>query len=132
MKKIENDQNGNLRMQFAGKLVAPLSETVLELNNAKRTKYRIASIEFTNAKGQTVQRSAAIFEGNYSKGPLTVGENYLCTVTMTTNSETGEIIPYIQMSHLVAGVGRATADDFDFEVVEVSIPEFNGAGTINN
>lgn len=132
MKKIENDQNGNQRMQFSGKLISPLSPTVLELNNEKRTKYRIANVEFTNAKGQVVQRSAAIFEGNYSKGELTVGENYLCTVTLVVNKQTGEVTPYIQMSHLVAGAGRATADDFDFVEVEDAAEAFMGAGTIKN
>lgn len=132
MKRIENDQNGNPRMQFGGKLVSPLSTTVLELNNAKRTKYKIANVEFINAKGQAVQRSATIFEGNYSKGELTVGETYLCTVTMVTNKETGEITPYIKMSHLVADADRATADDFDFVEVEDTAEAFMGTGTIRN
>jgi hypothetical protein len=125
MKRIENNDKGQARFTFGGQLLNPLGATVLENSNSK--KYRIANIAFENAKGVATQATAAIYEGNYSKGELTVGESYLCTATIAPNKE-GKLTPYIQMSHLVAGAGMASLDDFDVEseVVETSATQLVG------
>lgn len=119
MKRIENNDKGQARFTFAGQLTASLSTTVLQNTNGKN--YRIANIAFENAKGVLTEATAAIYEGNYSKGALTVGERYLCTATLAPNKE-GKLVPYIQMSHLVAGAGMASLEDFAIEedVVETS------------
>lgn len=128
MKRIENNDRGQARFQFAGQLLNPLGTTVLENSNGK--KYRIANIAFENAKGVVVSATASMYEGNYSKGELTVGERYLCTATIAPNKD-GKMVPYIQMSHLVAGAGMASLDDF--ELVEETVPEsFAGTGEIKS
>jgi len=130
MKRIKNNDKGQSRFTFGGQLTATLGSTILQNSNDKN--YRIANIAFENAKGAVVEATAAIYEGNYSKGELTVGERYLCTATIAPNKK-GKLTPYIQMSHLVAGAGMASLDDFAVEedVVETSAAQVL-AGEIKN
>jgi adenine-specific DNA methylase len=126
MKRIENSTNGSPRFQFNAKLVSELSETILQNSNGKN--YKLCTVEFTNAKGREVTANAAIYEGNYSKTTMEVGKSYLCTATIvTTLTPQGEEkkIPYLQLSHLIAGAGFADADDFDLdeEFVDVETGE---------
>jgi len=130
MKRIENSPKGHTRFQFNAQLVAPLGATVLTNSNGKN--YRIAQVAFENTKGVVVQASAAIYEGNYSKGELTIGESYLCVVTIAPNAD-GKLTPYIQMSHLVAGAGYADISDFDDATESVQTAEaFAGTGEIRS
>ena len=130
MKRIENSPKGHTRFEFNAQLIAPLSTTVLQ--NSTPKNYRIAQIAFKNTKGEVVQSSAAIYEGNYSKGPLTVGESYRCVVTIAPNAD-GKLTPYIQMSHLVAGAGYADVSDFeDAGEVNQTTSAFEGVGEIRS
>jgi hypothetical protein len=105
MKKIQNPTTGAVEFQFNAKLVSPLGETTLQNSNGKN--YKIVTIEFEDVNSNIQKTSAAIYEGNYSKGELKQGESYLATARVND----GKV--YIQMSHLVAGAGFATTDMFD-------------------
>jgi len=124
-KKIENNAKGNPVFQGSVKLVAPLSATVLQNSNSKN--YRIATVQYVNNKGVLCQCGAAIYEGNYSKGELTIGEEYLANVTLAPNKE-GKVTAFMQMSHLVAGGGFADVSDFitEEELVEVTTKAYDG------
>ena len=103
MKQIENDQAGNMRLQFSAKLISNLPETTLQNSNGKN--YKVVNIEFTDVKGNVRQAGAAIYEGNYSHG-VVKGETYLTTVTITEKAN------YIQMSHLTANAGSVETSAF--------------------
>lgn len=124
-KKIENNTKGHPVFQGAVKLLAKLSEKVLQNSNGKN--YRVATVQYVNNKGEIQQCGASIYEGNYSKGELTIGEEYLATVTIAPNKE-GKLTAYMQMSHLVAGGGFADVSDFitEEELVEVTAKEYDG------
>lgn len=107
----KNPTTDNPTAQFQAKLVSELSENVLQNTNKKN--YRICTVEFENSKGEIQRASAAIYEGNYSKG-VTVGKTYLTEVTIINGQA------YLQMSHL-ENAARATADAFGFEV-EATVP----------
>ena len=96
--------NKDGQLQFTGKLIN-LSEATLKNTNGKN--YKVAEVEFTNAKGELVKRSAVVYEGNYGKG-MTIGNEYLCTASQT---EQGVII---QVSHLNGTADRPDTTDFDF------------------
>ena len=112
MKQIENDQKGNIRFQFSGKMISPLSENAIANTNGKN--YKLTNIEFTDAQGNLRQAGAAIYEGNYSHG-VKQGETYLCTATIV-----GKVV-HIQMSHLNASAGRVEVDAF-LGAVETAAP----------
>lgn len=103
MKQIENDQAGNMRLQFSAKLMSNLPETTLQNSNGKN--YKVVNIEFTDVNGDTRQAGAAIYEGNYKHG-VVKGETYLTTVTITEKAN------YIQMSHLTANAGSVETSAF--------------------
>lgn len=105
MKKIVNPTTGAIEFQIEAKMVTPLSEVTLTNKNGKN--YKLTTIEFADKNGEVQRASAAIYEGNYSKG-VKVGEAYLATAR---KADDGKI--YLQMSHLPAGAGFATADMFD-------------------
>lgn len=109
MRPIDPDTNGNQRVQFNATLKS-LSEKVLTNVNGKN--YRIATIDFEDAKGVKQTTSAMVFEGNYSHG-MSLGKEYLCTATMT---QQGVIV---NVSHLDANAGRADVDMFVFDGVAV-------------
>lgn len=112
LSKSTNAQ-GNQVIQFHAKLVSPLSETTLQ--NSNGTNYKLVTVEFENAKGETKQVSASIYEGNYSKG-VTVGQIYLTTATIVDKKV------YLQMSHLT-GAPRPDLEDFAgmFDAVPTSV-----------
>ena len=105
MKKIVNPLNGKTEYQLEAKMVTPLSETTLTNKNGKN--YKLTTIEFADRNGELQRTSAAIYEGNYSKG-VKQGETYLATARQ---ADDGRI--FIQMSHLPAAGSFATSDMFD-------------------
>lgn len=109
----KNEQTGLAQAQFQAKLISPLSETTLQNSNGKN--YKLVTLEFENSKGIAQQASAAIYEGNYGKGPLTPGTSYLTTVTIGADNKA-----YLQMSHL-QNAAQATADDFGFDEAEIGV-----------
>lgn len=105
-----NPTTGNPQAQFPATLKS-VGTTILQNSNQKN--YKIVSVEFENASGAKQLASAAIYEGNYSKG-IEVGKNYLTTVTIVDGKA------YMQMSHL-ENAAQATADDFGFDAAEVGV-----------
>lgn len=106
MKQIENSPQGNTRFTFEGKLTK-IGTTILQNSNGKN--YKIVDIEFADVNGEVQKSSAAVYEGNYSKG-IEVGKSYLTTATIVGTQ------PYLQMSHLEANAGRASVSMFLAEV----------------
>lgn len=110
MKRIENDINGNPRLQFNATLLS-ISNTTLTNRNGKN--YKVVSVEFIN--NDTINKcSGFIFEGNYSHG-VTVGEEYLAQATLMPD---GGVI--VNMSHLPANAERPSADMFAFDATDVA------------
>ena len=102
-----NPVTGQLEANFNAKLVS-VGENFL--SNSNGVKYKVGTIEFTNAQNRIVQKSARIYEKNLSYG-MPVGQSYLCTVSKYTDS-TGATQYDIKCSHL-QGAQRATSDDFE-------------------
>lgn len=105
-----NPVTGVPQAQFPATLKS-VGTTVLQNTNQKN--YKIVSVEFENASGTKQLASAAIYEGNYSKG-IEPGKTYLTTVSVVEGKA------YLQMSHL-ENAAMATADDFGFDVTEVGV-----------
>lgn len=127
-KKIENSPAGNTRLQGTVRLLSDLNTaTILQNSNGKN--YKVITVEFLTSSGEVKQCGAAIYEGNYSKGGVEKGKEYLATVTIAPNAE-GKMIPYMQMSHLVSGGGYASLDDFGIE--EVALTEAYDGTVIRN
>lgn len=102
MKDAGKNLAGNQQFTFEGKLLS-IGTTVLQNTNKKN--YKIANIEFADVNGEIQKASAAIYEGNYSKG-IEVGKSYLTTATIVGDQA------YLQMSHLEANAGRASVSMF--------------------
>lgn len=98
---VFNEYTKQNEVQFQATLVS-LSDT--EMENKNGTPYYLATVEFENAKGINVQRSAIVYKANADNG-MTPGKSYLCTAI------TGDQGTLIRMSHLEQAA-RATADDF--------------------
>ena len=103
-----NPVTNNQEATFTAKLVSDAPKNLLEYTNGKgdKKKYGLVSIEFEDAEGKKVVRSAAIPEANLAHG-ITKGEEYLSRVTIVGNQA------FLSMSHL-QGAARATAEDFGF------------------
>ena len=102
-----NSVTGQLEANFNAKLIS-IGENFL--TNTNGVKYKVGMVEFTNAKGELIQRSARIFEKNLSYG-MPVGQSYLCTVSKYIDSA-GATQYDIKCSHL-QGAQRATSEDFE-------------------
>ena len=102
-----NSVTGQLEANFNAKLIS-IGENFL--SNSNGVKYKVGMVEFTNAKGELIQRSARIYEKNLSYG-MPVGQSYLCTVSKYVDT-TGATQYDIKCSHL-QGAQRATSDDFE-------------------
>lgn len=105
-----NPTTGVPQAQFSATLKS-IGTTLLQNTNQKN--YKIVSVEFENANGTKQLASAAIYEGNYSKG-IEVGKSYLTTVSVVEGKA------YLQMSHLESAA-LATAEDFAFDASEVGV-----------
>ena len=104
-------------------LVSKLSDATLE--NTNGTKYKVVTVKYVANSGEVKQCGASVYEGNYSKGALTVGQEYLATVTIARNAE-GKLIPYMQMSHLIASGGYADLGDFVTEEALAETTVYDG------
>ena len=102
-----NSVTGQLEANFNAKLISIGENFLTNINNVK---YKIGMIEFTNAKGVLVQKSARIYEKNLSYG-MPVGQSYLCTVSKYQDAS-GSTQYDIKCSHL-QGAQRATSEDFE-------------------
>ena len=102
-----NSVTGQLEANFNAKLVSIGQNFLTNINNVK---YKVGTIEFTNAKGALVQKSARIYEKNLSYG-MPVGQSYMCTVSKYQDAS-GSTQYDIKCSHL-QGAQRATSDDFE-------------------
>jgi len=104
--KFNADQN---------QMEAQIRAEVISLGDKKQvnkngTEYVVGAIRFTNAQGKIVERSAIAYMKNVEKG-ITVGETYLCNITVTADRPSE---PIISISPLTSAE-RATADDFNFD-----------------
>lgn len=117
---IHNDVTGRTDYQFTAKLVS-IGDKSRPNSNGKQ--YVVGTCEFVNQKGNIVQRTVQIYNGNLTDKEgnirMEVGNEYL-----TTASTDDEGNVYLRMSHL-ANASRATADDFDFSATEVTEKETN-------
>ena len=102
-----NSVTGQLEANFNAKLIR-IGENFL--TNIIGVKYKVGMIEFTNSKGDLVQRNARIYEKNLSYG-MPVGQSYLCTVSKFQDAS-GNTQVDIKCSHL-QGAERASIDDFE-------------------
>ena len=102
-----NSVTGQLEANFNAKLIS-IGENFL--TNINGVKYKVGMIEFTNSKGDLVQRNARIYEKNLSYG-MPVGQSYLCTVSKFQDAS-GNTQVDIKCSHL-QGAERASIDDFE-------------------
>jgi hypothetical protein len=99
------------RNQFEGQFkatVTSLGDTVQ--TNVNGTEYVVGAVKFINNKNVVIERSAICYMKNVEKG-VTVGNEYLCNVTVTQDRPNE---PIISISPLTSAV-RATADDFGFD-----------------
>jgi len=87
--------------------------------NTNGTEYAVATIEFENKLGKTVQRSARIYKANLDKG-MQVGQTYQATATVYGENQVDVTVAPFAMG------GSATIEDFDF--VEVEAPVLESVG----
>ena len=112
-----NSEQKNHFAPFMGKLITVGDK---EFENPNGTKYFLGTVEYENAKGETVQNSTMIYANNLKYG-MKEGETYRCTVIITDgiDPKTGKpYLPLLTMSHLT-GATRATLNDFGFYVEAV-------------
>ena len=109
-----NSVTGQLEANFNAKLISIGENFLTNINNVK---YKVGTIEFTNAQNKLVQKSARIYEKNLSYG-MPVGQSYLCTVSKYQDAS-GNTQYDIKCSHL-QGAQRATSDDFEGVAVTVT------------
>ena len=114
-----NPETGSFEGQFQAKVVS-LGE--VSQKNVNGTEYAVGSIEFPDTHGQLVTRSAICYKKNFDKG-ITVGQTYLCNVTVTSDRPAE---PILSISSLTGAV-RASADDFGFDFAEASVKADVGA-----
>ena len=109
-----NSVTGQLEANFNAKLIRIGEDFLTNINGVK---YKVGTIEFTNAKNQVVQKGARIYEKNLSYG-MPIGQSYLCTVSKYIDSA-GATQYDIKCSHL-QGAQRATSEDFEGVTVAVT------------
>ena len=102
-----NSVTGQLEANFNAKLISIGQNFLTNINNVK---YKVGTIEFTNAQNKVVQKSARIYDKNLSYG-MPVGQSYLCTVSKYQDAS-GSTQYDIKCSHL-QGAQRATSEDFE-------------------
>ena len=116
--------------RFGAKLTKVTSLTPLQLNNDKKTPFRLVNIEFTNNEGVVQKGSAIMFEKNFQHG-VKEGEEYSCTATIADDKKT----LYVQMSHLPVTGDRVTVDmlgDFDWASAEETVNAVKAAVAATN
>lgn len=99
---------------FVESEVLSISPTVLELNNAKKTQYRLATIAYVAKDGTIKQATAQIWEANVPK--VKVGAEYLTEVRKIDGRD-GMPVVMLTLSALTTAA-RADVDDFDWSEVE--------------
>ena len=108
-----NQERNVHEASFAG-ILKSVSEQTFELNNEKKTKYRIATVEL---EGKAIQ--AMMYEKNYAHG-VKMGDSYSCRATY--DPKWGNNQPLITVSHLPAAQ-RATLADLGFSLPDAKSQE---------
>ena len=103
----KNEVTGQLQTNFPGKLIS-IGTTILELKNDKKTKYRVATIEFNDANHKAQRVTSLVYESNFAHG-MVIGEIYNCTASY--DPKQGVLIT---TSHLPGSGVRADAGMFGF------------------
>lgn len=121
-RNVANKITGATEKQFGAKLVSIATDPMTNQTTGK--PYYPCTIEFVNANGQIVQRTAIVYGKNFDYG-MEVGKEYMATAQKVDDRV------YVHLSHLTF-VNGATDEDFDFdaEVTEVqprekAVAEFN-------
>lgn len=94
--------------------VVSLGTKVLELNNAKKTQYRLATVAYVAKDGTIKQATAQVWEVNVPK--VKVGSEHLTEVRKIDGRDGNPVIMLTLTALSVAE--RASIDDFDFSEVE--------------
>ena len=110
-RNVTNKITGATEKQFSAKLVS-IADVPMQ-NKTTNKDYYPCTIEFVNANGQIVQRTAIVYGANKSYG-MEVGNEYMATAQKVEDRV------YVHLSHLTF-VNGATNDDFDFDA-EVDAP----------
>lgn len=105
-----NPEYGQMEGQFKAKVVS-LGNTIMTTSKGK--PYVVGTIQFANADGEQVERSAICYEAN--KGKIVLGETYLCNIVVTQDRPNEPIISISPLTNAV----RATADDFGFDATNI-------------
>ncbi len=111
----KNEVTGQLQTNFPGKLIS-ISSKIQELKNDKKTKYRVATVEFNDANHKTQRITSLVYENNFSHG-MVVGETYNCTASY--DPQQGVLVT---TSHLTGSGVRADAGMFGFAQSSVQTP----------
>jgi len=108
MKLVKREYDGKevSEMHFSGKLLS-ISSEVKEFNNEKKTRYRVATIEFVTLDGELARTPCLVYDKNFQKG-MVIGETYLA---VAIQSESG---PFVTCSHLIYSGNKSTNDMFGF------------------
>lgn len=114
-KEVEYEGQTSKIASFNAKMIS-LGETIL--SNINNTQYRIAVIEFPNAQGELVQRTAIAYETSIQNAidnekPPMSGETYSCQVVLNDGQP-----PLLKILFGGNSADRATLDDFGVEVKE--------------
>ncbi len=116
-----NEVTNKDEVHFTSKLIS-VAETAQ--TNKNGTNFYPCTVQFTNAKNETVNRSAMIYENNLNKG-MEVGQSYN---TIKSDGDDGRV--YLRMTHLQTS-SYATADDFGVVNTEVSAPAVKAVAEFN-
>lgn len=91
-----------------------MPDNELELNNEKKTKFKLPQIEFVNRHGELKRVTAQCFHKSYTDHKMEEGKKYRCVAELVDG------VTYLRLSHLPFA-NYATEDDFDFnEVTETT------------
>lgn len=104
------EYNGVESTELVGmaKLIGLPSAQVFELNNEKKTKYRLATIEITTPTGAVSQSATQVFERNLElmaerNDEFRIGTSYLTTLR-AVKDDSGNPRIFATTSHLVASI----------------------------
>lgn len=110
-KKVSYGENQYLEAKTICNILS-IGETQLE--NVNGTNYRIANVEFPNADGEMIERSAMMYENNFKyltdEEKEFGGKGFQLTVRLTSPEQP----PLLTVSHLKGGE-RASMDDFGLQ-----------------
>jgi hypothetical protein len=100
----------------SAKLISLPSAKVFELNNANKTKYRLATIEIVTPTGQVSQMPTQIFQTSLDNikeagGEFTIGIEYLTTIRGVQDPETNKMKMFATTSSAVNSMLSEVVND---------------------